>query len=75
MALALGSVSAASGRAVIPCVFGPGFASSVPPLLWLLPGIVSLSIASPLSLYLVQQRGKPVWTGTSALSLWRSTWV
>jgi O-antigen/teichoic acid export membrane protein len=54
-------------RPVIPFIFGVGFASSTLPLLWLLPGIVSLSIASPLSLYLVQQRGKPVWTGGSAL--------
>lgn len=54
-------------RPVIPIVFGERFASAVLPLLWLIPGIITLSVASPLSLYLVQQRGKPVWTGSSAL--------
>jgi O-antigen/teichoic acid export membrane protein len=53
-------------RTVVPLVFGRSFAASVPPLLWLLPGILALAIVSPLSLYLVQQRGKPIWTGTAA---------
>jgi O-antigen/teichoic acid export membrane protein len=65
--LVLGLCLAGLAGPVIPYIFGRGFAASVPPLLWLLPGVVSLSVASPLSLYLVQQRGKPVWTGVSAL--------
>jgi len=56
----------AFARSVTPLIFGRAFAASVPPMLWLLPGILSLSIASPISLYLVQQRGKPIWTGTAA---------
>ncbi len=63
----LGIALALLAQPIIPFIFGRGFASSVSPLLWLIPGIVSLAIASPLSLYLVQQRGKPVWTGASAL--------
>ncbi len=51
---------------VVPLIFGASFAASVPPMLWLLPGILALAVVSPLSLYLVQQRGKPVWTGTAA---------
>ena len=45
--LTLGSGLAALAGPVIPFVFGRGFATSVPPLLWLLPGVVSLSVASP----------------------------
>ena len=63
----LGIGLAVLAQPVIPFIFGAGFTASTPPLLWLLPGIASLSIAAPLSLYLVQQRGKPVWTGGSAL--------
>lgn len=55
-----------SGR-LVPLIFGRSFAPSVPPLLWLLPGILALSVAAPLSLYLVQQRGKPFWPGIAAV--------
>lgn len=56
----------ASAWFLIPAVFGRDFAPSVAPLIWLLPGIIAIAVASPLSLYLVQQQGKPVWTGTAA---------
>jgi O-antigen/teichoic acid export membrane protein len=64
--LGLGVCILACARIVTPLLFGRAFTASVPPMLWLLPGILALSIASPLSLYLVQQRGKPIWTGTAA---------
>ncbi|HET7188104.1 MAG TPA: polysaccharide biosynthesis C-terminal domain-containing protein [Gemmatimonadaceae bacterium] len=43
---------AALGMAVVPVVFGPGFAASVRPLLWLLPGTVLFSQTVVLSSYL-----------------------
>lgn len=62
----LGAVMLLLARPLIPLIFGRPFAASVPPLQWLLPGILALAIVSPISLYLVQQRGKPIWTGTAA---------
>ena len=46
-------------RPIILLAFGEAFLPSVRPLLFLLPGIVLGALASPLSLYFTQQRGRP----------------
>ncbi len=56
----------ASAWLLIPAVFGEEFAGSIAPLIWLLPGVLAIAIASPFVLYLVQQQGKPTWTGIAA---------
>lgn len=45
-------VVAALGITVVPTVFGPAFAATVPPLLWLLPGTILFSQSVVLSSYL-----------------------
>jgi O-antigen/teichoic acid export membrane protein len=46
-------------RPVVQLIFGSAFSSSVRPFLLLLPGIVLGALASPLSLYFTQHRGRP----------------
>jgi O-antigen/teichoic acid export membrane protein len=60
-------VLAAVATFAIPLVFGPRFQGSIVLLLWLLPGLVAMAVGSPLVLYLVQQRGRPVLSGAAAL--------
>lgn len=56
MILAVGV--AVVGQVFLPLVFGAAFRDSVPPLLWLLPGIVAFSVANVIGSYLAGI-GKP----------------
>lgn len=54
----------------LPLVLGPAYRASLPPLLWLLPGIAAYAAASSLSAYFTNQRGRPQWSaGIAALSM------
>jgi O-antigen/teichoic acid export membrane protein len=57
-------IGAAAGLAllihpVVHLIFGPAFNGSIRPFMLLLPGIVLGALASPLSLYFTQHRGRP----------------
>ncbi|MDM7914375.1 MAG: oligosaccharide flippase family protein, partial [Candidatus Eisenbacteria bacterium] len=65
----IGAVAAAAlAPFVVPLLFGSDFRGSVGPLWVLLPGTVILAFATPLSLYLLQQKGKPAWTGAASFA-------
>lgn len=59
-------------RPLLPFVFGDAFRAAYLPLVCLLPGIVANAIASPLSLFLTQQAGRPrdnAWISGIALAI------
>lgn len=67
LSLLFAPLLAVGGMVAIPIVFGPRFSGAIGILLALLPGLVAMALGTPLVLYLVQQKGKPVLSGAAAL--------